>query len=169
MSDDDSPLVVVVLGTDHHPFARPLAWISELAQDGSLRFHVQHGSTPLPPGLDGTPMLGHGELSALLERASVVVTHGGPGSVMDAREHGHVPVVVPRDPRFGEHVDDHQIHFARRLALTGEAVVAESRHQLLASIGTMVVAHRRLPSAVRPGRTDAVFRFEELVEGLVRG
>ena len=56
----------------------------------------------------------------LLGEASVVVCHGGPGTIMDAREAGHVPLCVPRDPHLGEHVDGHQQRFA---AVVGEAGV----------------------------------------------
>ena len=30
-------------------------------------------------------------------------------------QYGKIPVVVPRDPEFNEHVDNHQILFTRRL------------------------------------------------------
>jgi UDP-N-acetylglucosamine transferase subunit ALG13 len=47
--------------------------------------------------------------------ADVIITHGGPGSILLALSVGRSPVVVPRDPRFGEHVDDHQLRFVRWL------------------------------------------------------
>ena len=50
----------------------------------------------------------------------MAVCHGGPGTIMDAREAGHVPLCVPRDPKLGEHVDDHQQRFA---AMVGQAGV----------------------------------------------
>jgi UDP-N-acetylglucosamine transferase subunit ALG13 len=42
---------------------------------------------------------------------------------MDAREAGHVPLCVPRDPKLGEHVDGHQQRFA---AMVGEAGVVRT-------------------------------------------
>lgn len=48
--------------------------------------------------------------------ARIVVCHGGPGSIMGALAAGKSPLVVPRDPRLREHVDDHQIRFVRWLA-----------------------------------------------------
>jgi UDP-N-acetylglucosamine transferase subunit ALG13 len=48
--------------------------------------------------------------------ARAVITHGGPASIALALAAGHSPVVVPRDPALGEHVDDHQLRFAALLA-----------------------------------------------------
>ena len=46
-----------------------------------------------------------------MARADIVITHGGPGTVADARASGHMPLAVPRDPAHGEHVDGHQQRF----------------------------------------------------------
>jgi UDP-N-acetylglucosamine transferase subunit ALG13 len=100
-------LVAVLVGTDHHPFDRLLGWVSDIADRGPARWFVQHGSTSLPTGLPGAPMLAPAALHDLLVRADAVVCHGGPGLIMEARALGHRPVVVARDPGLGEHVDDH--------------------------------------------------------------
>ena len=39
-----------------------------------------------------------------------------PGEALQAFAHGKVPIVVPRQSAFGEHVDDHQVRFARKIA-----------------------------------------------------
>jgi UDP-N-acetylglucosamine transferase subunit ALG13 len=67
--------------------------------------------------LRAVDVLPRDELSHLMGAARVVVCHGGPGTILEARAAGRVPIVVPRDPTFGEHVDDHQIRFVRWLAI----------------------------------------------------
>lgn len=165
MTPQGPPLVAVFLGTDHHRFGRLLAWVGDLQQQGLFRFHVQHGSTPLPVGLSGAPLLGPAAMSDLLDRADAVVTHGGPGSIMDAREHGHLPVVVPRDPRLGEHVDDHQQRFARFVARTGLVVTAYDEEELATRLSLAVLTGHAGQAAHRASPTLA--RFEALVEDLV--
>lgn len=165
MTDQHAPLVAVFLGTDHHPFDRLLAWADDLQRQGRFRFHVQHGATRLPPGLTGLPLMTPAAMSDLLERAHAVVTHGGPGSIMDAREHGHVPVVVARDPRHGEHVDDHQMRFSRFLVRTGLVVAARDARELAARLSLAVLTGHAAEVAHRPSPTLA--RFEALVEDLV--
>lgn len=109
-----SPLVVALAGTDHHPFDRLVEWVDAAAvRRPDVHFLVQHGSATSPPRVaEGTPFLSHDALVTLLAQASVAICHGGPGTIMDAREAGHVPLCVPRDPALGEHVDEHQKRFA---------------------------------------------------------
>lgn len=72
---------------------------------------VQHGESPGPATALAIDYLSRADLRAAVERADVVVTHGGPGTVADARASGHKPFAVPRDPTYGEHVDAHQQRF----------------------------------------------------------
>ncbi|QSR26780.1 glycosyl transferase family 28 [Nocardioides aromaticivorans] len=160
------PLVAVVVGTDHHPFDRLVGWAARLHAEGRYRFHVQHGSTPLPEGLPGSGMLDSTELVSLLDCADAVVTHAGPGSIMDARDRGHVPVVVPRDPRLGEHVDDHQLRFARFLGARGVVTTAHDIDQLAARLHLAALAGHSVPARRRDSPTLA--RFEAMIEELVR-
>lgn len=109
-----APLVVAMVGTDHHPFDRLVGWLDRLAASLGPRVEVvvQHGHSTRPQVARGVEFVGQDELTDLLDRAAVVVCHGGPGTIMDARRAGHVPVCVPRDPARGEHVDGHQERFA---------------------------------------------------------
>lgn len=164
MTGDVRPRVAVLVGTDHHRFDRLLAWSAALAESGAFRFFVQHGATPLPRPLEGAQMLAPTQLSSLLRRADAVVTHAGPGCIMDARACGHLPIVVPRDPRLGEHVDDHQQRFARFIARSGVVVTASHLAELEARLHVAVLTgHLAVGRQPAPG----VRRFEELVEGLV--
>ncbi len=165
MSAGPWPLVAVFLGTDHHPFDRLLTWASALEQSGGFRFFVQHGSTTLPPGMDGAPMLDPAAMAGILDRAGAVVTHAGPGSIMDARDHGHVPIVVPRNPHYGEHVDDHQLRFARFVQRTGMVATAYDADELSTRLRLATLVGPSLGN--RPRQAGTLARFEELVEGLV--
>ncbi|MBM7518314.1 glycosyltransferase [Nocardioides nitrophenolicus] len=159
------PLVAVFLGTDHHRFDRLLGWVGRLVEQRRFVFHVQHGATPLPAGLTGERLMGPAAMADLLDRADAVITHGGPGSIMDAREHGHLPIVVPRDPHQGEHVDDHQQRFARFVSRTGLVVTAYDEAELANRLALAVLTGRRHPTEHRVSPTLA--RFEALVEDLV--
>ncbi|MCY7396862.1 MAG: hypothetical protein LH468_12075 [Nocardioides sp.] len=119
-----SPLVLALTGTDHHPFERMVQWIdAAAARHRDVRFVVQHGMTRPPRVAEGRVHLAHDDLVTLLSEAVVVVWHGGPGLITEAREAGHVPLCGPRDPRLGEHVDGHQQRFAR---VIGEAHVVRT-------------------------------------------
>jgi UDP-N-acetylglucosamine transferase subunit ALG13 len=101
-------------------------WVDAAAtRHRDVHFVVQHGATRAPLVAEAHDFLSHDRLAALLSEASVVVCHGGPGTIMDAREAGHVPLCVPRDPELGEHVDGHQQRFSHVVSELG--VVREIR------------------------------------------
>jgi UDP-N-acetylglucosamine transferase subunit ALG13 len=113
-------LVVALTGTDHHPFERLVSWIDAAAvRRSDVRFVVQHGLSTAPRVAEGHRFIVHHDLLWLLSRASAVVCHGGPGLITEAREAGHVPLCVPRDPQLKEHVDGHQQRFASVAAREG--------------------------------------------------
>jgi UDP-N-acetylglucosamine transferase subunit ALG13 len=58
------------------------------------------------------------EMEALIGESRVVVCHGA-DTILDVLRAGKPVVVVPRRKRFGEHLNDHQVDFARTLADRG--------------------------------------------------
>ena len=129
--DSDHPDVVVSLGTDHHAFDRLVRWADDYARRRpDLRVLVQHGHSQAPARASGTPFLPGEELSEAMRAASVVVTHGGPGTITQARAAGQLPVVVARDPELEEHVDDHQLLFVRRVEEAGRVLACTTAQQL---------------------------------------
>lgn len=116
-------LVLALTGTDHHPFDRLVEWTDAAAErHGEVRFLIQYGAARPPRVAEGRDFLGHEVLTDLLVEASVVVCHGGPGIITEAREAGHLPLCVPRDPRLGEHVDGHQQRFAALVGGAGQVL-----------------------------------------------
>ena len=123
--------MVVSVGTYHFGFDRLMSWTQswlELHPEASAV--VQHGTSRTVPGADNRELIPHPELLDLYRKASVIVLQGGAGGVMDARELGILPVVVPRIPVDDEVVDDHQIMFGRRLRDLGLVHLAESEREL---------------------------------------
>jgi len=165
------PLIVVTVGTDHHPFDRLVRWVeSWLAAGGKDRAHClfQFGTSARPALAEGVDYLAHDELEAALQGATVVVCHGGPGAIMGARGAGKLPIVVPRESSFGEHVDDHQRDFVRRLAATGAVRVASGERELWALLDQALGDPSAFRAPPEMGRSsEAVRRLGELVEGLV--
>jgi UDP-N-acetylglucosamine transferase subunit ALG13 len=128
--------LLVIVGTDHHPFDRVVRWVDSWLRDsaGPVTAFVQHGSAAAPTIAAGSPLMAHAELQEHVAQADVVVTHGGPATIMEVRRHGRLPVVVPRDPRLGEHVDGHQQLFARRLGDRGLVRLCEDEAALRAAL-----------------------------------
>lgn len=165
--------VLVIVGTDHHRFDRLVDWLDAWGeqQEQPTRVVFQHGSARPPRYGEGHQLLPHEQLQELMATATVLVTHGGPATICEAWQHGRMPVVVPRDPALGEHVDGHQQRFSRRLGTQGQVLLCEDRSDLERALD----AAREDPSHVRFGAeegrgkvvADTVSRIAEVIDGLV--
>ena len=159
-------MILVLCGTHHQPFDRLVAAAAALAEAGE-DVVVQGGPSSVPtPGAPRLDVVAPEELAALADRAEAIVAHAGPGSLFLAWDRGRLPVVWPRDPALGEHVDDHQLRYAATL---GERAIvvhdAEGlRRALIAVRG--VVDPSRVPDPARGSAFLAA--FAALVDALVR-
>ena len=129
---------------------------------------VQRGTSVRPKTCASDAYVAYDDLIESMTASTVVVTHGGPATIMAARAHGRLPVVVPRRPDLGEHVDDHQIRFGHWMANRCQVVLAETEDEL----------HRQLdlafanPAGARidpddPDIEASVKRFINLIDGLL--
>ena len=100
-----------------------------------------------------------------------MVTHGGPASIIEVRRAGRLPIVVPRDPARGEHVDDHQQRFAHRLAEVGAIQLCEEEAAFAAALDAGLTDPERYRLAEPAQSTEpgpAVAMVGRIVEELVR-
>jgi UDP-N-acetylglucosamine transferase subunit ALG13 len=122
------PLVLVVVGTDHHPFDRLVGWADQWAENHpDARVVVQYGTSRPPSVAEGFDVLPVDRLGRLFREATVAICHGGPGTIMGAREAGLKPLVVARRHDLGEHVDDHQSRFATRMGTAGTIYLVDDQ------------------------------------------
>lgn len=109
----DRRRVLVVLGTAPQPFTRLVEWADAWSRDHpDDEVLVQYGFSAAPAAARSVRILPPDELHDTVERADVVITHGGPGAISAVRGAGKQPLVLARDPAFGEMVDGHQMRFA---------------------------------------------------------
>jgi UDP-N-acetylglucosamine transferase subunit ALG13 len=161
-------LVVVSVGTDHHRFDRLVAWMDNwAARNPSWRVVIQRGGAPETQHCESHPLIPYEELCALFGAATVVVSHGGPSTVMDARAAGRLPVVVPRDPVHGEHVDDHQVRFGQHLARHGLATVATRQAELEAAIEAVIASPGRYQLSGELRTLPGVVAFGRVIDELI--
>jgi UDP-N-acetylglucosamine transferase subunit ALG13 len=162
-----SSLVFVTVGTDHHPFDRLVGWVDAWLPDG-VQCVVQHGASAPPRRAEGVGYLDHGALTALLDEAAVVVCHGGPTTITESRRHGRRPIVVPRDPALGEHVDDHQQRFCARMEAKGLITTAADENTFRTLLDRALEAPGAFAVEAYGGDVAAsVARFGLLVSGLL--
>jgi UDP-N-acetylglucosamine transferase subunit ALG13 len=165
------PLIFATVGTDVHPFNRMTDWIDAWLEAGGMdraRCFMQTGTSAKPRLADHNPYLGYTDMVENIRAAAAVVCHGGPGTVMLCASLGKRPIVIPRSAARGEHVDDHQRAFSRRVAADGTVLLAETEGQFGALIDGALDGH---VTSLRSDGTDpaaTVAAFEELVNRLFR-
>jgi UDP-N-acetylglucosamine transferase subunit ALG13 len=125
----------VSVGNAHQPFTRLIRAVTAIAHALPQPVVVQHGHTPFDSfECGGVTFFDILAFESAVSEAEVLILHAGAGSVIHALGAGKAPVVMARRAAFGEHVDDHQVEFARELALTGRVVVVEHSADLKAAI-----------------------------------
>lgn len=158
--------VVVTLGTDHHPFDRLVRWVDRWAADHpDVRCVVQHGPATPPLHAEGRTMVDPTQIHDLMAGSRVVVGHAAPGTVLDARLAGRLPIVVARIRQLGEAVDDHQVTFAAWLAARAMARSVADEDSLRAHLDAALVDVAPLRLEVDPAPTPAVTLLGELIDG----
>lgn len=114
--------VVVTLGTEAYGFRRALERLIPLLPDGA-EVLWQTGHTDVRGlGIDARESIPGDELRAAMAEADLIVSHAGTGSALTCFDLGKVPLLIPREARHREHVDDHQFQTAREMTRRGLAV-----------------------------------------------
>lgn len=104
-------LILVVLGTHELPFLRLLNDVEQLKATGAIEedVFVQKGHTPFESAhMTVKDFVSYDEMSELYDQASLIITHGGTGSIVTGLKKGKRVIAVARLLKYGEHNDDHQ-------------------------------------------------------------
>ena len=81
---------------------------------------------------------------------------------------GKIPIVVPRQKKFGEHVNDHQVEFVQKISGTTDIIPVYDIEKL----GDIIRDYDRIASGsaeVKSNNARFNRRLEEIVEGLFLG
>lgn len=127
-------MIFVTVGTHEQPFNRLVKCIDELKHKNVIKEEViiQTGySTYEPKYCKWSNLFTYQDMVKYVDEARIVVTHGGPSSFIMALQIGKIPIVVPRQKKFNEHVNDHQVEFAKAVEMRqGNIIVVDDIHQL---------------------------------------
>jgi UDP-N-acetylglucosamine transferase subunit ALG13 len=152
------PLLFATVGATL-PFDRLVDSVGQLKAEGAIPEEVliQTGlGGHRPEGVEVVETLPFDRVQELLREASIVVCHGGTGSLITALRQGCQVIAVPRLSRLGEHYDDHQAEITEAFAARGLVLVANSVDELRAAL---VTARDRKPVSAT---TDPVQLIEFL-------
>lgn len=112
-------MIFVTVGTHEQPFNRLIKKMDDLVASSEIKEKVviQYGfSTYEAKHCEMHKMMSFDEMQQHFKDARIVITHGGPSSFVEALQYGKVPIVVPRQLKFNEHVNNHQVEFTKLIA-----------------------------------------------------
>ena len=104
-------MILVLLGTQNNSFHRLLEEIEKLIKNKIIdeEVIVQAGYTKYTSeNMQIIDFISKEELEKLQERADLIITHGGVGSILLSITKGKKVIAIPRLHEFGEHVNNHQ-------------------------------------------------------------
>lgn len=140
------------------PFDRLVETVATLKGSGAISEDVliQTGrrSTCLP-GIRTVESLPFEQMLSTLAVASIVVCHGGTGSIITALRHGCHVIVMPREAAKGEHYDSHQEDITNAFEARGLVAVAHTAEELTSALKQV----RATPATVATSDPAQLIRY----------
>lgn len=162
-------MIFVTVGTHEQPFNRLVEYMDKWAEAHDEEVVIQTGySTYEPKSASWQKLFSYNDMIDNVSNARIVITHGGPSSFIMPLQVGKVPIVVPRQKNFDEHVNDHQVDFCRKVAeRQGNIIVVEDVQKL----GKTIDLYNELSGHIRSGMSSNnqkfCAEFEKIVNQLV--
>lgn len=112
-------MIFVTVGTHEQQFNRLIKEMDRLVDVGVIKedVFIQTGFSDYEPkNCKWSKLIPYKEMEQKVKNARIVITHGGPASFIAPLQIGKTPIVVPRQFEFDEHVNNHQLEFAKQVA-----------------------------------------------------
>jgi UDP-N-acetylglucosamine transferase subunit ALG13 len=165
-------MIFVTVGTHEQSFDRLVRKIDDLIKARNITgdVFIQTGySKYIPRFCPSKKFISYQKFIYYIRKADPVITHGGPGSIMPVLDSGKIPIVVPRQKKYNEHVDDHQIHFVKKLNSLERIISVYDIETLCQAIKTYhnIYREKQNPTIWRANRTGRIKAFVTQFEKLV--
>jgi UDP-N-acetylglucosamine transferase subunit ALG13 len=126
-------MIFVTVGTHEQGFNRLIQAIDGLKNSNfpETDIFIQTGySTYKPRYCQYKDFIRFDEILKRIEDAEMIITHGGTGSIMLVLYRQKIPVVVPRQKKYDEHIDNHQLIFCKMLESKRKIIAAYEMEEL---------------------------------------
>ncbi len=112
-------MILVLLGTQDKSFERLLKQVEKLKKENIIKEEiiVQAGYTKYESNcMNVFDFVSNDELNNFIKAASLIITHGGVGSILDGLRKKKTMIVAPRLKEYKEHTNNHQLQIIKRFA-----------------------------------------------------
>ncbi len=126
-------MILVLLGTQDKPFLRLLKMVSKEIDKGNIKEKVvaQTGYTTFSNEKITTfDFKSKDEIEKLIDKARIIITHAGVGTITECLEKGKKIIVVPRLKKYLEHTNDHQMQITKEFEMKGYVIALYDNKRL---------------------------------------
>ena len=105
-------MILLIVGTQKFQFNRLLMTIDKLIDEKKIteRVVAQVGNSDYKPvNYEFQDFFDSNKFDLLMDESTLIITHGGVGSIVSALKKNKKVIVVPRLKKYNEHIDDHQL------------------------------------------------------------
>lgn len=130
-------MILVLLGTQNNSFHRLLEEVEKNINEGTINEEVivQAGYTKFKSHkMRIIDLISKEQLEQFQEEASLIITHGGVGSIITSIKKGKKVIAVPRMHEYGEHVNNHQVQIVKNFDEQGYIIGIERVEDLKQAI-----------------------------------
>ena len=130
----DLLIFITVGSSEEYKFPRLLQIVDELCDEGVISGEdviAQIGYTEYEPrNYRAFDMTSDEEFKELVAKSDIIITHAGTGSVTSALKAHRKVIIFPRQYKFKEHLDDHQLELAALFTDKGYTLSAMDKEEL---------------------------------------
>ena len=160
-------MIFVTVGTHEQQFNRLVEYMDKWSMNHNEEVVIQTGfSTYEPKNASWSKLFPYYIMFEMVEKARIVITHGGPSSFIMPLQIGKIPIVVPRKHELDEHVNDHQVDFCRKVAERQKnIIVIENIENLSIILEEYDVMINKMDKCVYSNNQKFCNEFEKIVNG----
>ncbi len=163
-------MVFVTVGTHEQQFNRLIEKMDKLVKKGCVNEEViiQSGfSTYKSENCRCEKIIPYSEMINNIENARIVITHGGPATFIMPLQMGKIPIVVPRQKQYEEHVNNHQVDFAKLVKeRQGNIILVENIDDLENAIIDYDNTIKKMPKETVSNNAQFNLNFKKIVNEL---
>lgn len=127
-------MIFIALGTQKFQFNRLLKYVDDMKEKEIIKSKVvaQIGfSDYVPKNYEYRDFFEKKEFEGFISNCNLLITHSGVATIMSGIKERKAVIVVPRDSKYGEHVDNHQFEIANSFSKSGYVKMCTNYEELL--------------------------------------
>ncbi len=162
-------MIFVTVGTHEQPFDRLVKAVDKLKETGVIdqeeEVVIQTGYSAYEPKFcKWSKLIPYRQMEEYIDNARIIITHGGPASFIAPLQRGKTPIVVPRQKKYGEHVNDHQVDFARNVVRRMGTIISVED---IDTLGDIIKNYDQIVADMGHGMISNNAKFNEELERLI--